>query len=113
MRSPRSTPASSLTRADRPGWELGKVGWVLWAGLIIFSTANAVNLTDGLDGLAAGSAILGFFAFTIIAFWGLRNPTIYPFIINPFDLAILAVALGGACVGLPLVERRAGPDLHG
>jgi phospho-N-acetylmuramoyl-pentapeptide-transferase len=48
-----------LTRADRPGWELGKVGWVLWAGLIIFSTVNAVNVTDGLDGLAAGSAILG------------------------------------------------------
>ena len=67
---------------------------MLWAGLIIFSTVNAVNVTDGLDGLAAGSAIFGFFAFTIIAFWGLRNPTIYPFIINPFDLSILAVALG-------------------
>ena len=88
-----------LTRADRPGWELGKLGWVLWAGLIIFSTVNAVNVTDGLDGLAAGSAIFGLLAFTIIAFWGLRNPTLYPFIINPFDLSILAVALAGACVG--------------
>ena len=88
-----------LTRADRPGWELGKVGWVLWAGLIIFSTVNAVNVTDGLDGLAAGSAILGFLAFTIIAFWGLRNPSLYPYIINPFDLSILAAALAGACVG--------------
>ena len=88
-----------LTRADRPGWELGKAGWVLWAGLIIFSTVNAVNVTDGLDGLAAGSAIFGFFAFTVIAFWGLRNPTLYPYIVNPFDISILAVALGGACVG--------------
>ena len=88
-----------LTRADLPGWELGKIGWVLWAGLIIFSTVNAVNVTDGLDGLAAGSALFGFFAFTIIAFWGLRNPELYPFIINPFDLSILAVALAGACIG--------------
>ena len=71
----------------------------MWAGLIIFSTVNAVNVTDGLDGLAAGSAILGFLAFTIIAFWGLRNPTLYPYIINPFDLSILAAALAGACVG--------------
>ena len=52
--------------------------------------------------------MLGFSAFTVIAFWGFRNPTIYPFISNALDLAILAVALGGACVGLPLVERRAG-----
>ena len=104
--SPRSSSAQpsidtriGLTRADLPGWELGKVGWVLWAGLIIFSTVNAVNVTDGLDGLAAGSALFGFFAFTIIAFWGLRNRDIYPFIVNPFDLSILAVALAGACIG--------------
>jgi phospho-N-acetylmuramoyl-pentapeptide-transferase len=89
----------SLTRADLPGWELGKVGWVVWAGLIIFSTVNAVNVTDGLDGLAAGSALFGFFAFTIIAFWGLRNPSIYPAMVNPFDLSILSVALAGACIG--------------
>jgi phospho-N-acetylmuramoyl-pentapeptide-transferase len=88
-----------LTRADLPGWELGKVGWVIWAGLIIFSTVNAVNVTDGLDGLAAGSALFGFFAFTIIAFWGLRNRDLYPFMVNPFDLSILAVALAGACIG--------------
>jgi phospho-N-acetylmuramoyl-pentapeptide-transferase len=88
-----------LTRADLPGWELHKVGWVIWAALIIFSTVNAVNVTDGLDGLAAGSALFGFFAFTIMAFWGFRNPTLYPAVVNPFDLSILSVALAGACVG--------------
>ena len=30
------------------------VVWVLWAGAIIWATTNAVNVTDGLDGLAAG-----------------------------------------------------------
>ena len=57
-----------------------------------------MNVTDGLDGLAAGSALFGFFAFTIIAFWGFRNPGIYS-IVNPLDLAVLAVSFAGACAG--------------
>ena len=34
--------------------DFGKVGWVVWSVLLIMATTNAVNLTDGLDGLAAG-----------------------------------------------------------
>ena len=89
----------SLTRADLPGWELGPVGWTIWAGLIIFCTANAVNVTDGLDGLAAGSALFGFMAFIVIAYTGFRNPELYPAMVNPYDLAVLAAAFGGACAG--------------
>ena len=89
----------SLTRAALPGWQLGPVGWVLWAGVIIFATTNAVNVTDGLDGLAGGSAMFGFSAFAIIAFLGFRNHAIYPEIINPYDLAVFAVAFAGACGG--------------
>ena len=89
----------SLTRAALPGWELGPVLWVAWAGIIIFATANAVNVTDGLDGLAAGSALFGFVAFTGIAFWALRKPTIYGDVVNPYDLAVLAAAFAGACGG--------------
>jgi phospho-N-acetylmuramoyl-pentapeptide-transferase len=37
--------------------------------LLIMACTNAVNLTDGLDGLAAGSALFSFAAFTIIGFW--------------------------------------------
>ena len=82
--------------------------WVVFAGLIIWSTANAVNVTDGLDGLAAGSALLGFLAFTIIAYWAFRNPEIYGVttklligrgVVNPLDLAVLAAAFAGACGG--------------
>ena len=57
-----------------------------------------MNVTDGLDGLAAGSALFGFIAFTVIAFWGFRNPDIYS-IVNPLDLAVLAVSLPAACAG--------------
>jgi phospho-N-acetylmuramoyl-pentapeptide-transferase len=89
----------SLTRADLPGWELGPVLWTIWAGCIIFATTNAVNVTDGLDGLAGGSALFGFAAFTGIAFWGFRNPEFYGDIVNPYDLAVLAAAFAGACVG--------------
>jgi len=89
----------SLTRADLPGWELGPVGWTIWAGLIIFCTANAVNVTDGLDGLAAGSALFGFLAFTVIAYTGFRHPELYGAIVNPYDLAVLAAAFAGGCAG--------------
>ena len=89
----------SLTRADCPGWHVPLVVWVVWAGLIIWATTNAVNVTDGLDGLAGGSALMGFGAFMIIAYWAFRNPDIYGAVVNPLDLAVLAAAFAGACVG--------------
>jgi phospho-N-acetylmuramoyl-pentapeptide-transferase len=89
----------SLTRADFPGWELGAVGWTVWAGLIIFCTANAVNVTDGLDGLASGAALFGFIAFAGIAYAGFRTPEVYGAIVHPYDLAVFAAAFGGACAG--------------
>jgi phospho-N-acetylmuramoyl-pentapeptide-transferase len=89
----------SFTRATLPGWELHTVVWIVWAGLIIWATTNAVNVTDGLDGLAGGSALLGFLAFTIIAYWAFRNPEIYGFVVNPLDLATVAAAFAGACGG--------------
>ena len=63
----------SFTRFDSPGFELGTVGWCIWAVLLIFATTNAVNLTDGLDGLAAGSSIFVFCALMVIGFWAFRH----------------------------------------
>ncbi len=88
----------SFTRYDSIGINLGKVGWVIFAVVVIVGFSNAVNLTDGLDGLAAGSSTFAFAAFTVIGFYqfrhfGLyRNPT-------PIDEAVMASALIGGCAG--------------
>ncbi len=89
----------SFTRATSPDWTLNTVVWVVWAGLIIWATTNAVNVTDGLDGLAGGSALMGFLAFTIIAYWAFRNPDLYGAVVNPLDLAVVAAGFAGACGG--------------
>ena len=89
----------SFTRADLPDWHMPWYVWVLWAGTMIWATSNAVNVTDGLDGLAAGSAMMGFLAFTIVGYMGLRYRGIYRDIVNPLDLAVLAAAFAGACAG--------------
>ena len=89
----------SVTRATLPHWHMPWYVWVLWAGTMIWATSNAVNVTDGLDGLAGGSALLGFLAFTIIGYIALRYRNIYGDVVNPLDLAVLAASFAGACGG--------------
>jgi phospho-N-acetylmuramoyl-pentapeptide-transferase len=102
------TPAStqlSFVR-DYAGIGLGTVGFVLFAYLVITATSNAVNLTDGLDGLAAGSAIMVFGAYVAIGFWQFRNSCVLqPELAqcytarDPLDIALVAAAAMGACFG--------------
>jgi phospho-N-acetylmuramoyl-pentapeptide-transferase len=54
------------------GFRLGVV-FYLWAFLMIAAASNGVNLTDGLDGLASGSAALVLAAYVIIGFWEFRH----------------------------------------
>ncbi len=51
------------------GYWAAVVAFAIWATLIIVGTSNAVNLTDGLDGLASGATILVFVAYVMITFW--------------------------------------------
>lgn len=88
----------SFTRWNDLGWELGRTAWVLWAVLLISATANAVNLTDGLDGLAAGSAAIVFAAYVFVAYWIFRHLGIYGISVG-LDLAVVAAAMMGACAG--------------
>ena len=88
----------SFTRLSLPGWDLTAAGWFLLAAFVIIATSNAVNLTDGLDGLAAGSATFCFGVLAIIGYWQFRHFAIYR-LHSSLDLGLVAVGLVGACLG--------------
>jgi len=75
--------------------------FVIWCFVILAATSNAVNLTDGLDGLAAGTSAAIFGAYTVIAFWIFRNDLQYSFeaVLHAQALAIAAAAATGASLG--------------
>lgn len=83
---------------------LGIVGFVVWSYLMISGTSNAVNLTDGLDGLATGISAMVFAAYVIIALWMFGNQcghvdaTCYA-VRDPLDLAVVSAAAMGSCFG--------------
>jgi phospho-N-acetylmuramoyl-pentapeptide-transferase len=73
--------------------------------VIITGTSNAMNLTDGLDGLATGASILVFAAYMLVNIWQngqscatAPGPTCYE-VRDPLDLAVVAAAITGACFG--------------
>jgi phospho-N-acetylmuramoyl-pentapeptide-transferase len=68
--------------------ELGYV-YPLLIFLVLAGATNGVNLTDGLDGLAAGCCAIVFLTYTVMTF-------ITP---GEHDLALLSASLVGACVG--------------
>lgn len=75
--------------------ESDAVSIALTAGLIV-TTMNAFNFIDGLDGLAAGVAIIGGTAFFLTAYWVHRTAIL----LDRSDLATLLTAvLVGACIG--------------
>jgi phospho-N-acetylmuramoyl-pentapeptide-transferase len=88
----------SFTRFDSTGIHLSSALWIALAVVIIVGTSNAVNLTDGLDGLAAGSGAFAYAAFVVIGFWQFRHPTTYE-VPQALDLALVASAMLGACTG--------------
>lgn len=88
----------SFTRWYDLGWNVGKAGWAVWAVLLILGSSNAVNLTDGLDGLAAGSAALVFSGYVVIGYWVFRQSGVYDISVG-LDLAVVAAAMMGACAG--------------
>jgi phospho-N-acetylmuramoyl-pentapeptide-transferase len=89
----------SFVRAEDLGFTVPPFVWVIWAGIIIWATTNAVNVTDGLDGLAGGSALMGFGAFMVIGYWAFRNPEVYSAVVNPLDMGVMAAGFAGACLG--------------
>jgi phospho-N-acetylmuramoyl-pentapeptide-transferase len=83
------------------GWELPlSVLWYPFLFLLIAGFANGVNLTDGIDGLAAGTTTIAIFTFTVLAvFTYIRTGQTGEQSIAYLDLAILGAALIGAAIG--------------
>ncbi len=82
---------------------LGVVGFVAFGVLVIVGASNAVNLTDGLDGLAIGPVIMAAIVFALLAYLvGNVRYTQYLFIWHvprAGELAVLLSALAGAGLG--------------
>jgi len=82
---------------------LGVVGFVFFSILVIVGTSNAVNLTDGLDGLAIGPVIMAAMVFALLAYLvGNTRFTTYlflPHVPRAGELAVLLSALVGAGLG--------------
>jgi phospho-N-acetylmuramoyl-pentapeptide-transferase len=80
---------------------------VIWVILLIAAASNGVNLTDGLDGLAAGACVMIFGAYTLVNIWQFNQSCAYTAsagpkcyeVRDPYDLAVVAIALTGACFG--------------
>ena len=84
---------------------LPPVLFVLFVVVLVSAWSNAVNFTDGLDGLAAGSMAMVSAAYVLITFWQFRNacataPGLGCYNVrDPLDLALIAAATAGACIG--------------
>ena len=113
------TPAATMISGVRDiDWLdfafFGSVGamilFTLWVNLIVVATSNAVNVADGLDGLATGSSILSIVGYIVIAFWqfnqsctnpGLDEAVAYKCyeVRDSLDLAVVAAAIAASLIG--------------
>lgn len=111
------TPGSLAISVARPtgltlafaGAAIGVLLYFIWTNFIVAAWSNAVNLTDGLDGLATGASIFVFAAYTFITYFQ-RIQSCYSEHANlaeagcyttrdPMDLAVFSAALIGALAG--------------
>ncbi len=100
------TPISqNLSTVRDTSISLGAVLVIVWVAFMVTATSNGVNLTDGLDGLASGAAVMTFLAFILIGVWEFgQSCAISPGdncyeVRDPLDLAVLSAALAGSCAG--------------
>jgi phospho-N-acetylmuramoyl-pentapeptide-transferase len=98
---------ADLTFIRDTGLRLG-FAFYPWVFVMVAASANGVNLTDGLDGLASGSSTLVLAAYVVIAFWQFRHSCSLPSagpacygvgISQALDVAIVAAGGLGATAG--------------
>lgn len=81
------------------------LGWfyVVFAVLVIVGSSNAVNLTDGLDGLATGPTVVTAAVYLVFSYLAghivLADYLQIPYVAGSGELAIFCGAIFGACLG--------------
>ena len=84
-------------------YPLGGLGFVILTYLVIVGTSNAVNLTDGLDGLAAFPVVLVAGGLAVFAYisghYGFAGYLNMPFVKGAGEVAVFCAAMCGACLG--------------
>ena len=110
------TPASQAISLIRDfAWTLPLAALVIWIWLLVTAATNGVNLSDGLDGLASGAALITFVAlyvptitfvaYLLMSVWQFNNQcvveTVNPCytVRDPMDLGVFAAACAGAVFG--------------
>ncbi|MBC24058.1 MAG: phospho-N-acetylmuramoyl-pentapeptide-transferase [Phycisphaerae bacterium] len=82
---------------------LGMLGFVIIAAMLLAGTSNAVNLTDGMDGLATGTLLVASLAMMILTYISGNSSVAYyllvPSVPGTGELMVVAGAMAGACLG--------------
>jgi phospho-N-acetylmuramoyl-pentapeptide-transferase len=82
---------------------LGPVAFIVIATLLIAGTSNAVNLTDGMDGLAGGSLLISSLTMMVLSFiagkYEIAKFLLFPFVPGTEELMVISGAMAGACLG--------------
>jgi len=101
-----ASPRLSFVR-DVSWLTVGQAGAVVVFIAIVLAATNAVNLTDGLDGLATGTSVIVLIGYGLISFWQYQHwcadpmmPGAYCYQVrDPLETAVIAGAAAGACLG--------------
>ncbi|HXU62169.1 MAG TPA: phospho-N-acetylmuramoyl-pentapeptide-transferase [Polyangia bacterium] len=99
--------ALPLVNFHRLSFALPYLAYVAFAVFVLMAESNAVNLTDGLDGLAIGPVIICSFTFLLLSYaagttlrdFNIANYLGMPHVPGAGELAVFCGAMGGASIG--------------
>jgi phospho-N-acetylmuramoyl-pentapeptide-transferase len=94
----RACNAPSLARCE-PIPDIGMWPWAIWVLVVVWVTTNAVNFTDGADGMLVGCSVPPLTLLAAIAYWQHRHPDIYA-TKDALQIAVVLSAMAAACLGL-------------
>lgn len=90
------TDQSSMVSVPFTHWvfNLG-IFYLIFFVIVLWGTTNAVNITDGLDGLLSGTAVMVFSAYAVYAYWH-----------TEYDVAMFCASMVGALLGFLVFNRH-------